>query len=183
MILSNVDILKYLNNNNLKINSFNSDNLRSSSYCLSLSNEIIKLNKTNSVIKLSNKDTYPSSEKLIISDKKPYIIEPGEFLLASSIETISISNGFTGFLSNISGLARLGLNVLLSTHVASGFGTAKERAIVFELHNLSKNHIELIPNIRICHLVFVSNNSPSSIGYDKSFPDKYKDSKLSEYFK
>ena len=164
MILSNIDILKQIDCGNIKINPYNKNHLRPSSYCLTLSNEVTKFKNVATPVKLLDSSTYPKPDKILISENKPYSILPGEFILASSLESITIPNTTTGFLSNISGLARLGLNVLLSTHVASGFGSKKQKKIILEIHNISKHSIELIPNIRICHLIFANNVTPASQG-------------------
>lgn len=182
MILSNADILKQMDNASIFISPYNEENLRPSSYCLTLSNNIVRFKTLETTVKLLDETTYPKAEKINISNENPYSISPGEFVLGSSLETIMLPNSISGFLSNISGLARLGLNVLLSTHVAAGFGSKKQKSIIFEIHNISTHSIELIPNIRICHLILVNNLTSATQGYDELFPNKYTKGYLSEYF-
>lgn len=183
MILSNADIQKQIDSGDIKINPYYQENIRPSSYCLTLGNEIIRFKDSVEAVSLLDSSTYPKSEKVFISRENPYSISPGEFVLASSFESLSVPNTISGFLSNISGLARLGLNVLLSTHISSGFGLKEKKVIALEIHNVAKHSIELIPNIRICHLIFAKNITPSTQGYDELFPHKYSRNILSEYFK
>lgn len=181
MILSNVDIQSQVDSGDIKIVPYDKDLLRPSSYCLTLGTEIIIFKKSVVAVNLLDSSTYPKSEKVFISKEHPYSISPGEFILASSLECLGMPNTITGFLSNISGLARLGLNVLLSTHISSGFGLKNQKVIALEIHNVANYSIELIPNIRICHLIFAKNYTPSSQGYDELFPNKYSTFILSEY--
>ncbi|WP_294953740.1 dCTP deaminase [Sulfurovum sp.] len=183
MVLNDKSIIKYIEKKEIYIQPFSLEYVRPSSYCMTLNKEIFIFEKTDNCIKLFDEKSYPKYKIVVISKSNPYILSPGEFILASTNEYIGLSNKFTGFLSNISGLARLGLNVLLSTHIASGFGFTKKKQIILEMHNNSNCDIEIIPDIRICHLVFVQNISKSTKGYDHLYPEKYIDNKLSEYYK
>ena len=183
MIIPDHDIIKSIEKGDISIEPFLRHNLRSSSYCLTLSAEIIQLENVKHVITLSDQNSYPKSTVIKFSQTKPYILRAGEFVLSSTVERLGLSNSMTGFLSNISGLARLGINVLLSTHIASGFGLHNKRTIVLEIHNVSNNDIELVPGIRIAHLILAKNSTECLVGYDALHPQKYHKNKLSEYYK
>jgi len=184
MILNDNKILDFISKGKISIKPFSQSNLRPSSYCLMLDNTIQVFQKSKKRnINLLDPTTYPPMTKIEISKSSPYLLKPGELILGNSIECIALSKNVSGLLSNISGLARLGLNVLLSTHVSSGFGENNPKKIVFEIYNHSKFNIEIIPNVRICHIVFIKNISSSISGYDELFPSKYKQSIKSEYYK
>ena len=183
MLVTDVKFIELIKKNKIIIEPLFMQHVRPASYCLSLSDELLIPEKHNKNVELMNKKTYPSFSSLKISKEHPYILKPGDFILGSSIENVGISLEYTGFLSNISGLARLGLNVLLSTHIASGFGLEHKKKIVFEIYNNSTWNIEIIPNIRICHLILIQNISPPSQGYDQIFNEKYMLRQESEFYR
>jgi dCTP deaminase len=78
-----------------------------------------------------------------------YMIHPGEFLLASTLETISLGPTLAARLEGKSTLGRLGL----LTHATAGFIDPGYRGTVtLELSNVSSNPILLRPEMRIGQL-------------------------------
>jgi dCTP deaminase len=182
MLLSDIDINKLMDSGDIVITPFNDSLLRPSSYCLTLGNLIHSFQDTSKVISPVRASTYPDYIEHEISPSRPYILKPGELVLAQTQESLSLPVNLTGFLSNISGLARLGINTLLSTHVAPGFGLNHKKPIVLEIINHSKFNIELTSGMRICHMLFARNSSETSIGYDDKFPGRYTKGMSSEYY-
>jgi dCTP deaminase (EC 3.5.4.13) len=79
-----------------------------------------------------------------------FIINPGEFLLASTIEYIKLPEFITAFVEGRSSLGRLGLFIENAGWVDAGF----EGQITLELYNANKYPIKLYKGMRICQLVF-----------------------------
>jgi len=80
-----------------------------------------------------------------------YFLQPGEFVLAQSFEYLALPTDVIGFLNGKSGLGRRGLVVHATANVIDpGF----KGHIVFELVNLGKMPLELIPLMRIARVVF-----------------------------
>ncbi len=110
---------------------------------------------------------------LYISDE-PFIIHPGEFVLASTLERVKIPYDITARLEGRSSLGRLGLLV----HVTAGYiDPGFEGNITLELGNVGKLPLKLYPGMRICQLVFESMTSPTTMPYNKREKSKYKDEK------
>lgn len=186
MFLCDQDIHCAINKEELRITPFDSGSIRPGSICLHLSSEFISLETgPEEVVDVFSSHTYPSENRIIIKEAEGVVIPPSGFLLGCTVEKIGMSNSLLGMLSNISGLARLGLNVLFSTHVAPGFGKEQPKSIVLEIFNASNNPIRVYPGMRICHLIFGRLAQESSMGYDQVFPNKYKGTTItgSEFYK
>lgn len=107
---------------------------------------------------------------LYISDE-PFIIHPGEFVLASTLEKVKIPEDITARLEGRSSLGRLGLLV----HVTAGYiDPGFEGHITLELGNVGKLPLKLYPGMRICQLVFESMTSQASLPYNMRETSKYK---------
>ncbi len=177
-MLSDVAIKCFIDAGDVNIVSRSDINIRSASICLKLDDTIGIFSESSKEIDPDDSSTYPELNKVIINDD--FIIKPNQIILASTLEYIGLSNKISGHVSNISGLARLGLNVILSTHISPGFGWSEPRPITLEIHNVSSSPIVLRPNMRICHLILFELNPPASFGYDDAFPNKYRNNKASK---
>jgi len=172
MLLSGDEIVSAINSGDLLIDPILAQSIRPASICLHLSNEFIRQD-AGGVVDVLNGDTYPIDERFFLEDGEGIIVPPLGFLLGCTIEHVGLANNIFGHLSNISGLARLGLNVLLSTHVAPGFGFINKKKIVLEIFNSSKRSIRIYPGMRICHLCVGKLAQGVDHGYDQLFPEKY----------
>lgn len=110
------------------------------------------------------------TEEVIISKKAPYVIQPGEFCLASVLEWVELPDDLAARIDGRSSLGRLGL-VIHSTagHIDPGFAGS----ITMELSNIGMMPIMLYPKMRICQLVFEALSSPAETPYGKKIGAKY----------
>jgi dCTP deaminase len=110
------------------------------------------------------------TEKIVISKKEPYVIQPGEFCLASILEWVELPDDIAARIDGRSSLGRVGL-VIHSTagHIDPGF----RGAITMELSNIGKMPILLYPKMRVCQLVFEKLSSPAERPYHKKPGAKY----------
>jgi dCTP deaminase len=79
-----------------------------------------------------------------------FVLHPGQFVLTSTLEYISLPNCLMAYVIGRSSWGRLGLNIATATMVAPGF----KGAITFEMVNLGTVPIGLYPGTRIAQLVF-----------------------------
>lgn len=101
---------------------------------------------------------------------KPFIIHPGEFVLASIKEYIEIPYDLIGRIDGRSSLGRLGLIV----HATAGYiDPGFKGHITLELSNIGMLPIKLYPSMRIARLVFEEMKSIPDITYDKRPSSKY----------
>jgi dCTP deaminase len=171
-MLSDRDILKLMEEHEIKINPYMSDCIRPSSYLLRLSPKmLVEKERDGIVIDTKNDDTAILYDEFVITENG-HQINPGTNYICCSLETISISNKFSACLSLISSLARAGISLNRGSHLVSPtFGTARPSTITFELHNQGKNPIVLYPNIKICHIYFFSLSSPAITSYNGIYCD------------
>ena len=112
-----------------------------------------------------------SYTRLYVSSK-PFIIHPGEFVLASLAEYIVIPDDLVGRLEGRSSLGRLGLMV----HSTAGYVDPGFRGhLTLELANVGKLPVKLYPGMRICQIVFQRMESPAEAPYGSKHSSKYQD--------
>lgn len=90
------------------------------------------------------------SEHFIPFDKR-FVLHPGDFALAASLEYVCLPSGVMAFVEGKSSLGRAGLLIATATQVAPGF----KGCIVLELYNSGTVPIELRPAMRVAQLVMV----------------------------
>lgn len=109
--------------------------------------------------------------RLYVKDQ-PFILHPGEFILASLHEYVEIPKDLIGRLEGRSSLGRIGLLV----HSTAGFiDPGYKGNLTLELANVGKLPIKIYPGQRICQLAVEQMLSPAEVGYG--------DRKGSKYFK
>lgn len=110
-------------------------------------------------------------EEMEVKGKDPFILQPGDFVLATSIERITIPDDLLARLEGRSSLGRLGV-VVHST--ASVFEPGWTGVVVMELGNMGRMPVALYPGMRICALSFEELTSPVEVPYSKKKSAKYK---------
>lgn len=134
------------NNNSIKIEPKpNNNQIQPCSIDLRLDNEFLQPVPEEKIdpAKESPRYEYLSADKLILP--------PHSFLLASTIEKITLPKNIVARVEGRSSIGRLGLTV----HVTAGFiDPGFTGNITLELANLSHNPIVLHKGMRICQIVF-----------------------------
>ncbi len=100
-----------------------------------------------------------------------FIMQPGDFVLAVTLEKVTIGDDLLGRLEGRSSLGRLGI-VVHST--ASIFDPGWDGNPVLELGNLGRMAVALTAGMRICSFTFEELSSPAEIPYNKKKEAKYK---------
>ena len=110
------------------------------------------------------------TREIVIENGDPFIMQPGEFVLGTTIEYIEVPDDLTGRLEGRSSIGRLGV-VIHSTaaHIECGF----KGNIVLELANMGKMPVALYPDMRICSISFEQLTSPAEVPYFKKKGAKY----------
>jgi len=88
-------------------------------------------------------------------------LEPGEFTLASTYETVRMPDHCVGFINGKSSNARCGLLVEAAGLVDPGF----TGAITLELFNLSSERLWLKEGLRVCQLSVCLLDRPTDLPY------------------
>lgn len=110
------------------------------------------------------------TKEIKVTKKEPFIIQPNDFVLATTIEYVEIPDNLTGRLEGRSSIGRLGI-VIHSTaaHIECGF----RGNITLEIANMGKMPVALYPEMRICSISFEQLSSPAETPYYKKKTAKY----------
>jgi dCTP deaminase len=108
--------------------------------------------------------------KVEVLKSEAFILQPGDFVLATTIERIALSDDLLARLEGRSSLGRLGI-VVHST--ASVFEPGWDGTVVMELGNMGRMAVALYPGMRICALTFEELSSPVDVPYNKKKSAKY----------
>lgn len=181
MILSDKDIKKYIKEGKIIIKpkpNFKRQ-LGSASFDLRLGNEFRVFEHTKKpFIDTKDPKTFKNITQLIkLKNKEAFVFQPNQFVLAVTLEEVSLPDDIAARIDGRSSLGRLGI-VVHSTagHVDPGF----RGRINLEMENIGMIPILLYPGTRICQLVFESLSSPVKVPYFKKKGAKYLDTKFPE---
>ncbi|MDQ3694885.1 MAG: dCTP deaminase [Chloroflexota bacterium] len=105
-----------------------------------------------------------------VGPDEPFIMQPGDFALASTVETLTLPDDLLGRLEGRSSIARLGITVHSTAAVfePGWVGTA-----TMELSNLGRMAVALYPGMRICSFSFEQVSSPVDVPYRMKRNAKY----------
>lgn len=110
------------------------------------------------------------TKRITVKRGDPFVVQPGEFILGSTLESITLPDDIAGRLEGRSSLGRLGI-VVHSTAALMHAGFSGN--IVLELGNHSRMPVALYPGMRICSISFEMLSSPAVVPYNKQKGAKY----------
>lgn len=102
-------------------------------------------------------------EQVLVADDQPFILHPGEFVLGTTLERLTLPDDVVARLEGKSSLGRLGLLI----HSTAGFVDCGWRAgqITLELSNVAPLPIKLWPGMKIGQLSFMRMDAPAERPY------------------
>jgi dCTP deaminase len=105
-----------------------------------------------------------------VADDEAFIMQPGDFALASTMESLELPDNLLGRLEGRSSIARLGITVHSTAAVfePGWVGTA-----TMELSNLGRMAVALYPGMRICAFSFEEVSTPVMTPYRAKLNNKY----------
>lgn len=174
MILSDQDIMAELNAGRIKITPKPDLQIQLGSCSIDL--------RLGNVFRVFNHSKYPYIDlrskvgidsvmkEIRIPSDEPFIIQPGDFVLATTIETLEIANDLLGRIEGRSSLGRLGIIV---HGTASIFDPGWVGKVTMELGNLGNMPVALYPGMRVCAFTFEELKSPTSKPYSQKKGAKY----------
>ena len=102
------------------------------------------------------------TREVIAEGDEPFILHPGDFVLASTSEVIPLPDDLAGRLEGKSSLGRLGL----LTHSTAGFiDPGFSGHITLELSNVANLPVKLFPGMKIGQLCLIKLSSPAEHPY------------------
>lgn len=102
-------------------------------------------------------------EKVSVSPGEPFILHPGEFVLGTTLERLTLPDDIVARIEGKSSLGRLGLLI----HATAGFVDPGWRngQITLELSNVAPLPIRLWPGMKIAQFSFMQMDAPAERPY------------------
>lgn len=161
MVLSDIDIIERVGNGDLTIAPYEEENVEPSSVDLRLGEEFKKVEHRDGFgIVDTNISNNAALEYTDINGQ--VVIEPSEFVLATTQEYVEIPDDLVAEVLGRSSLGRLGISV----HQTAGFiDPGFEGEITLELSNHGPAPIRLYAGQRVCQIVFSELSSEAITPY------------------
>jgi dCTP deaminase len=163
-VLTDRAIKRAYDSGELLVDPFERDLVRPAAISLRLGHEAFGL-KTTGTVDIADKTTYPELRPKELDGQGRLRVEPGEVVLAPTLERIGLSEKMVGLVDGTSDYARLGISVVLCGQVSPGFGKQNGAVLTLEIVNHLRHAVLLHPGTRICNLMlFASTGSEQHYG-------------------
>ena len=160
MILSDKTIKQMLSDKTLRIEPITEQQIQPASVDIRLGNTFsVVEDSSTGIINLGEQINY----RTITTDT--YLILPGQFVLATTMEYFELPDDLTAFVEGRSSLGRMGLFIQNAGWVDPGF----KGEITLELYNANRCAIELKAGRRVGQLVFAKMDSPALNPYNGKY--------------
>lgn len=183
MILSDRDIKARIAEGGIVVKSPDGDhmpNIGASSMDFRLGKFFKVYNHTkHAVLDPRNPDSFKDVTNMVEIDENdaPFIVQPGEFVLGVTLESVKLADDLVARVEGRSSLGRLGIIV----HSTAGFIDAGfEGTITLEITNINRMPVALYPGMRVCQLAFETMSSPAEVPYNMKKSQKYQGQQFPE---
>ena len=115
-------------------------------------------------------DTDKIMKEIVLGKNEPFIMQPGDFALVTTVENLDLEDDILGRIEGRSSLGRLGIIVHGTASIFDPGWTGKP---TMELGNLGVMPVALYPGMRICAFTFEEVSSVVDVPYRKKKGNKY----------
>lgn len=169
-VLTDHEIEHAVEAGDLVVDPFDPALVRPAALGLRLGHEAYRLVSTG-VVDTADAGSYPDLSQIKPDDEGRFRVQPGEVVLAPTLERIGLSDCLSGLVDGTSSYARLGIGVVLSGQVSPGFGRTTPAVLTLEIVNHLQHAVLLHPGTRIGNLMVFRCNG-SAVPYD-ALPHNY----------
>jgi len=162
VLLSDRDILAEIDAKRVQLDPFDAAMVQPSSVDVRL-DRFFRVFENHKYPHIDPAEEQPDLTRLVEPDaEEPFILHPGEFVLGSTYELVSLPDDVAARLEGKSSLGRLGL----LTHSTAGFiDPGFSGHVTLELSNVATLPIKLWPGMKIGQLCFFRLSSPAEHPY------------------
>ncbi len=162
MLLSDRDILAEIEEKRVQLEPFDADMVQPSSVDIRL-DRFFRVFENHRYPHIDPAEDQPDLTRAVQPDGgEPFILHPGEFVLGSTYEVVTLPDDIAARLEGKSSLGRLGL----LTHSTAGFiDPGFSGHVTLELSNVATLPIKLWPGMKIGQLCFFRLSSPAEHPY------------------
>jgi len=152
-VLSDGTIRKLIDEGRVKIDPWDPARIQPASVDLRLGNSFRVFNNHKVTAIDLREPPENLTEEVVVAEDEAFVIQPGEFCLARTLEWVEIPDDIVARIEGKSSLGRLGLIV----HATAGFcDPGWKGTLTLELNNLTRIPIKLWPGLLIAQLSFMT---------------------------
>jgi dCTP deaminase len=162
MVLSDRTIRRFLEDGRIGIDPFDQDLVQPSSVDVRV-DRFFRVFRNSRYPFIDVKESMEDLTELVeVDDSEPFILHPGEFVLGSTLERITLPDDLVARLEGKSSLGRLGLLI----HSTAGFiDPGWDGHVTLELSNVANLPITIYVGMKIGQLSFVQLSEPAERPY------------------
>lgn len=161
MMYSDVDLKRAVEEGDIIIAPYKAEHISGATIDLTL-HDTFRVFRNASHTHIDVKQPFDITEEMKAAADGSFVIHPGEFVLGSTAEIITLSSGLSAILEGRSSLGRIGLIVhATASLVKPGFSGY----LTLEMSNISNLPIKLYTGMRIAQLAVVELKTPASQTY------------------
>lgn len=162
MVLSDHDIKIEIEKGRIVLDPFCAELIQPASIDVRLGNDFRVFRNSDHVAIDPEKHQPDLTEQIVVADGDAFVLHPGQFVLGTTLERISVPDDVLGKLEGKSSLGRLGLMI----HSTAGYiDPGWDGQITLELSNVANLPILLRPGMRIGQISFERMSSPVDVPY------------------
>ncbi len=170
MLLSDKTIRELIRRGEIRVEPFDESLIGPSSIDLRLGHDFVMYNRAKIEAIDPRRPIDGIVDRVHIRDGEAFILHPGQFVIATTLEYIKLPPYISGRIEGRSSVARLGVIV----HSTGGFIDAGfEGQLTLEMSNINTVPVKLYPRMRIAQLAFFMQDRPSEVPYCERRSSKY----------
>jgi dCTP deaminase len=166
-ILSDTEILEAIAKDEIRIEPFFKQNVGPCSVDLTLASYFV-LFAPGETVDPKNTRTLRRVIQQVDTENQPLVLKPGQFILGSTIERISLSKNLSATLEGRNSIARTGIVVHAAGLVQAGTGLVEPSTLTLEIFCMNSSPVKLYPGDRIVQIIFHRLGRSASQGYDET---------------
>ncbi|MDD5337778.1 MAG: dCTP deaminase [Candidatus ainarchaeum sp.] len=169
-LMSDMDVLDAVKAGEIRVEPFERAFLGPDSLDIRLGNDMLVSKTVGKTIDPNRPENFFEARKINGS----FTLEPGQFVLGTTVERISLSESVSAQIEGRSSLGRLGIMVHMTAGIIhAGFGAKEPSALTLEIYSVNPNSVFLHAGMKIAQLSFFRLNRKASKGYDFMATSKY----------
>ncbi|MFE6126711.1 dCTP deaminase [Streptomyces sp. NPDC056437] len=162
MLLSDKDIRAEIDAGRVQITPYDQAMVQPASIDIRLDREFLVFENHRATHIDPAADMQDLTSRVLVSEDQPFVLHPGQFVLASSYERVTLPADIASRLEGKSSLGRLGL----VTHSTAGFiDPGFSGHVTLELSNMATLPMKLWPGMKIGQLCLFRLTSPAEAPY------------------
>ncbi|MDY6836135.1 MAG: dCTP deaminase [Chloroflexota bacterium] len=172
MVLSDHSIKEEISNGRIIIDPLDWDCIQPASVDIHLGDKLLVFKTWRDPFYIDVRQNPANLNDMVeIKENNPFFLQPGEFVLGSTVESLTLPADIVGRLEGKSSLGRIGLLI----HSTAGYvDPGWSGNLTLELSNVAKLPITLYPNMRIGQISFLRLTTAADIAYgDPQLGSKY----------